>query len=101
MSQPNTIQKIKIKETLKTPKLYQVIYVNDDVTRFDFVILTLQEFFNYSEARSIDLAQQVHEKGAEVVAVLPHEIAEQRSMEVMTLARSSGFPLEVRIQAEE
>ena len=34
------------------------------------------------------------------VAVLPYEVAEQKGIEVTMSARSSGYPLMVKIEAE-
>jgi ATP-dependent Clp protease adapter protein ClpS len=44
------------------------------------------------------LARQINEDGSGVVVVLPYELAEQKGIEVTLLARSHGFPLQVRIE---
>jgi ATP-dependent Clp protease adapter protein ClpS len=43
---------------------------------------------------------EIHEAGSSVVAVLPYEIAEQKGIEVTMEARTEGFPLQVKIEAE-
>jgi ATP-dependent Clp protease adapter protein ClpS len=42
----------------------------------------------------------IHDQGSAVVAVLPYEIAEQKGIEVTLDARSQGFPLQVKVEAE-
>jgi ATP-dependent Clp protease adaptor protein ClpS len=103
---PDTKTKIEIrprivpKTTVQEPSQYNVIYVNDDVTTQEFVIETLTSVFNYARESAETLTLRVHEEGSAVVATLPYELAEQKGIEVTLLARSSGFPLQVKIQSE-
>ena len=89
MADTNTIEKnkISVKRDLKEPPKFRVIYYNDDVTSFDFVITTLMEVFNYTVDQASDLAHQVHERGSSVVATLNYELAEQKTLEVLALAQ--------------
>lgn len=100
MTSPETAVKIKPNLNLREPRKFKVIYVNDDVTTMEFVTESLVAIFGYSEMTAIDLAQQIHEAGSAVVAVLPYEIAEQKGVEVTMLARNSGFPLIVKIEPD-
>lgn len=90
--------KIKIRTDLKLPSQYSVIYVNDEVTSFDFVITTLMAIFDYTPDDAASMAHTIHEEGLGIVAVLPYETAEQKSLEVMAMAKISGFPLTVRLE---
>ena len=94
--------KIKIKPNLKLtePSLFRVIFVNDDVTPMQFVIESLVEHFDHSDDGALELTERIHEKGSAVVAVLPHEIAEQKGLEVRTDASNQGYPLQVKIESE-
>jgi ATP-dependent Clp protease adapter protein ClpS len=47
------------------------------------------------------LTKNIHENGSAVVAVLPYEIAEQKGIEVTLEARSQGYPLQVKVEAEK
>lgn len=102
MAQTQTDTKIKIKPNLKLaePPMFKVIYMNDDHTSMDFVIRSLIEHFSYSDVTAENITVQIHEGGSAVVAVLPYEIAEQKGIEVTLDARSEGFPLQVKIEAE-
>lgn len=93
--------KTRIKSHLKEPPRYRVIYMNDDKTTVEFVIETLIDIFNYNDDRAIEKTKEIHDQGSSVVAVYSYELAEQKGIEVTLLARSSGYPLQVRIEAEE
>ena len=87
--------KISVNTKIKEPRQYRVIYINDSVTTIEFVIETLKLIFNYDESGAKAITEKIHEEGSAVVAVLPHEIAEQKGFEVTVLARNNGFPLKI------
>jgi ATP-dependent Clp protease adaptor protein ClpS len=92
--------KIKPNLNLAEPPLFKIIYINDDVTSMEFVIKSLIEYFSYNEDTAAGIAQNIHEQGSAVVAVLPYEIAEQKGIEVTFSARSQGYPLLVKVEAD-
>lgn len=98
-----TESKTRIKPNLKVtePPLFKVIYMNDNHTTMDFVVNSLIEHFNYTEDTAANITEGIHVDGSAVVAVLPYEIAEQKGIEVTLEARNQGFPLQVKIEAEE
>ena len=103
MGQAHADNKVKIKPnmTVTEPPMFKVIYVNDDLTTMEFVVNSLIDHFNYTSDTAINITSSVHEQGSAVVAVLPYEIAEQKGIEVTLEARSNGFPLQVKIEAED
>jgi len=56
--------------------------------------------FDISRDTAMQLTQKIHDDGSAVVAVMPYELAEQKGIEVTILARSHGFPLQVKLEAE-
>lgn len=92
--------KIKPNIALQEPPLWKIIFLNDEVTSMEFVIGSLVDYFNYTADTAVSITQNIHDDGSAVVAVLPHEIAEQKGMEVTYQARSQGFPLQVKLEAE-
>lgn len=98
---PETKQKIKVNHALQEPPMYKIIYINDEVTTMEFVVSTLVEFFNYNPDTATTITKDIHEQGSAVVAVLPYEIAEQKGIEVTLEARSQGYPLQVKVEAEK
>ena len=92
--------KIAPKTTIQEPSLYNVIYMNDDVTSMEFVISSLIDYFNYTADTASTITQNIHEEGSAVVAILPYEIAEQKGIEVTLDARNQGYPLQIKVEAE-
>jgi len=66
----------------------------------EFVVGSLIDYFNYNQDTASTITQNIHEEGSAIVAVLPYEIAEQKGIEVTLDARSQGFPLQVKVEAE-
>jgi ATP-dependent Clp protease adaptor protein ClpS len=87
--------RIVTKEQYKEPKNFNVVYLNDDVTTFEFVVETLTSIFGYAREGAEALTMRVNDENSAVVATLPYEMAEQKGIEVTVLARSHGFPLHV------
>ncbi len=100
MANPDTKITIKPNYKVAEPSLYKIIYINDEHTTMEFVVESLIEHFNYNNDTAMNITQSIHEDGAATVAVLPYEIAEQKGIEVTVEARSQGFPLQVKIEAE-
>jgi ATP-dependent Clp protease adaptor protein ClpS len=100
MSKTDTKIKIKPNLALQEPPLFKIIYFNDEVTSMEFVVGSLIDYFNYTENTAASLTQDIHNQGSAVVAILPYEIAEQKGIEVTLEARSQGYPLQVKIEAE-
>ncbi len=86
--------------SLKYPKKYKVLILNDDYTSMEFVIDVLMSIFHksYQEAEAIML--EVHKKEKGVCGVYTHEIAETKVMQVHKKARDSGFPLRAQMEEE-
>ena len=100
MSKTDIKIKINPNIALAEPPLYRVIYMNDEVTSMNFVVSSLISYFNYNQDTATSLTENIHEQGSAIVAVLPYEIAEQRGIEVTLDARSQGFPLQVKVEAD-
>jgi ATP-dependent Clp protease adaptor protein ClpS len=98
----DTLIKPKIEPRLdvKEPSMFKVIYINDELTTAKFVIESLITIFNLSREAAELVTQKVHEDGSGVAAVLPYELAEQKGIEVTILARSHGFPLQIKLETD-
>jgi len=91
-------ERIAIKEKYKAPSQYHVVYLNDDLTTFEFVMETLTAIFDYSDSAAEEMTKRIHDEDRAIVATLPHEIAEQKGIEVTLLARQHGFPLQIKLE---
>ena len=81
------------KQELKKPSMYKVMLLNDDFTPMDFVVHVLVKFFKKSEPNANSIMLQVHQKGAGLCGVYPHEIAETKVFQVNEYARNHRHPL--------
>lgn len=92
--------KLSVNTNLAEPPMFKIIYMNDEVTTMEFVVGSLIEFFNYNEDTAMNITTGIHQAGSAVVAILPYEIAEQKGIEVTISARAQGYPLQIKIEAE-
>jgi ATP-dependent Clp protease adaptor protein ClpS len=90
----------KIKVSLQPPKMWKVVFLNDDQTPMEFVMELLTEIFKHTESDAKNITMEIHNEGSAVAGVYTHEIAEQRGIESTHLARSNGFPLQITIEQE-
>ncbi len=88
-----------ILDNIEPPKDYKVIYLNDNVTTFEFVTGSLVDKFSYEANDANNKAMEINDKGSGVVALLPFEIAEQKGVEVLLSARNQGYPLEIKLES--
>ena len=100
MSQTDATTKIKINESIKEPPMFRVIYLNDNTTTMEFVVESLIDVFDYNTETAVKITEDIHTNGQAVVAVLPHEIAEQKGVEVTMLARQHSMPLQIKLEPE-
>jgi ATP-dependent Clp protease adaptor protein ClpS len=100
MANAETTTLRKIRQNIKEPPKFRVIYINDNTTTMEFVIDSLIEFFDYTLTTATEITQSIHEMGAATVAVLPYEIAEQKGVEVTLSARSQNYPLQIKLEPD-
>ena len=90
----------KIKVTVSEPKRWKVILLNDDSTPMEFVISVLIEIFKHTHETAHDIMLTVHETGSGIAGVYSFEIAEAKAVEATQQSRSSGYPLQVKLEEE-
>ena len=88
----------KIKVSLQPPKMWKVIFLNDDHTPMDFVIALLVSVFRLDHSTAIDLTLKIHHEGSAVAGTYSYEIAEQKVSDATALARSNGHPLVTKLE---
>ena len=93
-----TLTKEKIK--LEEPGLYDVVFLNDNITTQEFVIRVLKQIFNKSQDEAKKITVYIHENGKGVVGSSIFEVAEQKGIETTLLARQEGMPLQVKVKKQ-
>ena len=91
-----TREKIKLEE----PGLWDVIFLNDNITTMEFVVRVLKQIFNKTQEQAESITKRIHEDGQGVVGSYLHEVAEQKGIETTLLARQDNFPLQVKVKKQ-
>lgn len=89
------------KEKLQRPKLYKVLFHNDNYTTREFVVAVLREIFHKSEADAVQVMLHVHYNGVGVAGVYTYEVAETKTRLVEKLAKENEYPLRLSMEPEE
>ena len=90
----------RIKVRVSEPKRWKVILLNDDSTPMDFVVSLLVEIFKHNPDTAKEVMLQVHETGSGIAGSYSFEIAEAKAVEATQLARTNGFPLQIKLEEE-
>lgn len=83
---------------IKYPDRFHVVVLNDDVTPMTFVVQMLVDVFNKNLEQAKDLTIAIHQQGKAIAGSYSHEIAEQKHLEAVGMARTQGFPLQLTIE---
>jgi ATP-dependent Clp protease adaptor protein ClpS len=99
---PRKVEETEVLERPKTqtPKLYKVIFHNDDYTTMEFVVMVLMQFFQKNETEATFIMLTVHRKGSAVAGVYTRDIAESKVQKVIQFAREQGMPLLLTAEPE-
>jgi len=90
----------KIKQKIVEPKRWKVVFLNDNQTPIDFVIELLLNIFKHTQETAKAITLEIHNSGSGIAGVYSFEIAEIKSVEATALARSNGFPLQIKMEEE-
>ena len=98
MTDIQTLTREKIK--LEEPGMYDVIFLNDNITTTEFVVRVLKQIFGKTQEQAEAIMTKVHKDGQGVVGSFVHEVAEQRGIETTLLARQENFPLQIKVKKQ-
>jgi ATP-dependent Clp protease adaptor protein ClpS len=90
----------KVVVSLQPPKLWKVVFLNDDQTPMELVIDLLTGIFRHNESKAKDITLEIHETGSGIAGIYPYEIAEQKGIEATGVARKHGSPLRIQVEQE-
>jgi ATP-dependent Clp protease adaptor protein ClpS len=91
---------VKDRPKSQTPRLYKVVFHNDDFTTQEFVQEVLQVYFRKSESEARFIMLTVHRKGSGVAGIYTRDVAETKAQQVMSVARERGMPLLLTTEPE-
>ncbi len=84
----------------KRPRLYCVVFHNDDYTTMEFVVHVLQKFFKKTETEATHIMLNVHHRGFGVAAICSRDLAETQVARITDYAQQNGHPLRVTAEPE-
>ena len=85
----------------EVPKMYNVVMHNDDFTPFELVIDILMKVFRMDENSAMNLMMQVHLGRKGICGTYPFEVADQKSVEAMDMAKAHDFALLFTVEPVE
>ena len=91
---------VKEKTKLDETGLWDVIFLNDNITTMEFVIRVLKQIFGKTQEQAENITKKIHEDGQGVVGSYVHEVAEQKGIETTLIARQETFPLQVKVKKQ-
>jgi len=98
MTDIQTLTKEKIK--LEEPGMYDVIFLNDNITTTEFVVRVLKQIFGKTQEQAEAIMNKVHKDGQGIVGSYVHEVAEQKGIEATLLARQENMPLQIKVKKQ-
>ena len=90
----------KTKQRIKEPLKWKVVLLNDDATPMDFVVNALISIFKHTEDSAEEIMLSIHHTGSGIAGIYNFEIAEAKAVDLTQLARSNGYPLQVKLVEE-
>jgi ATP-dependent Clp protease adaptor protein ClpS len=96
MSDSSTETDTDTKVHIKFPKMWTVVFFNDDFTPMDFVVDVIRNSFQLSIAEAEHLTVKIHEDGEASVGQFSRDIAETKTLEIMQAAAFHSHPLKVQ-----
>lgn len=90
----------KVVVSLEPPKMWKVVFLNDDQTPMELVIELLTGIFKHNDSTAKDITMEIHETGSGIAGVYTYEIAEQKGIEATAVARKNGSPLRIQVEQE-
>jgi ATP-dependent Clp protease adaptor protein ClpS len=82
----------------KRPKMWNIVFYNDDYTPMDFVEFVLKRVFHLPTLDALALTLVVHTKGKGIAGTYTFEVAEQKQCEVLLMAKIEEHPLRVEVE---
>jgi ATP-dependent Clp protease adaptor protein ClpS len=100
-SDREVVTRERVKKQVRPPRMYRVVFHNDDYTTQHFVVAVLRAVFNKTPDEATELMLRVHYEGYAIVGIYPYEIAETKVARTIAEARAQEFPLEVTMEPAE
>jgi ATP-dependent Clp protease adaptor protein ClpS len=99
-TQEATVTESQSEQKLDRPRLWRVLFHNDDYTTQEFVVWVLELIFHKPRGEAFAIMMSVHRSGMGVAGVYTHDVAETKLKTTRQLAEEHEFPLLVTMEPE-
>ena len=82
----------------KRPRMWNIVFYNDDYTSMEFVQFVLMKVFHRSTEDALALTLAVHTQGKGIAGTYTFEVAVQKQCEVLLIAKVEEHPLRVEVE---
>lgn len=90
----------KSRSSVRKPRHYKVLLLNDDYTTMEFVVEVLVTVFHKSQDEAARIMMNVHKNGMGLAGVYVKAVAEAKVAAVHDRAQERGFPLRCTMEQE-
>lgn len=87
-----------VKDEVREPGMFHVIFLNDNYTPMDFVVEILAKVFNKNQNDAINIMMKIHNEGQAIVGTYIEDVALTKSEITKKIARENKFPLQTRVE---
>jgi ATP-dependent Clp protease adaptor protein ClpS len=91
-------EKETLKQAVKPPSMWNVVFVNDDFTTMEFVMECLIYVFSKTESQAATVMLAVHQTGKGVVGQYTKDIAITKQTMAIEFARMNEHPLQILLE---
>lgn len=88
----------KNKYDFTEPSMYNVVFLNDDVTTVDFVVNVLLMHFNKTRKEAEDIVDLINNDDRAIVGTYHKDVADAKMNIVMQKAKAESYPFQVIIE---
>lgn len=94
------VSESRVEERAAHPRMWRVVFHNDDYTTQEFVVWVLETVFHMPHPQAYAVMMQVHQNGVGVAGVFTRDVAETKVRTTRQLAEQHEFPLLVTLEPE-
>lgn len=88
-----------VKLEVEEPGFYHVVLLKDEFTTMEFVLNTLEKFFNMDRRNAAEVMLRAQQEGRAVCGLFTKDVAATKIAEVREFAMSHEFPLVCSMEA--
>ena len=93
-----TIELTKDDVKIQEPSLYNVVFLNDNVTTVQFVEVVLMKYFGKTKSEATEIIDRINNEDRAIAGVYYEDIAETKAELVRNAAKHCNYPFRVVVE---